>query len=142
MLLAIDVGNTQTVIGLFDVDDAPDGNQLNSNGPRDGFVDHWRISTISDRTSDELILVVQEFLGFHGYHFDEDISGVAISSVVPRITAAFREMVDRYFGFAPIVVEPGIRTGMPILTENPREVGSDRIANAVAALDLYGGPCI
>lgn len=141
MLLAIDVGNTQTVIGLFDID-GEQGDRVDEPRLNEGFVDHWRISTISDRTSDELVLVVQEFLGFHGYAFDEDVSGVAISSVVPRSTAAFREMVDRYFGFAPMVVEPGIRTGMPILTENPREVGSDRIANAVAALDLHGGPCI
>lgn len=141
MLLAIDVGNTQTLIGLFELDDEPDGNRAGDR-PAEGLVDHWRISTISDRTSDELILVVQEFLGFHGYSFDEDIGGVAISSVVPRITAAFREMVDRYFGFEPVVIEPGVKTGMPILTENPREVGSDRIANAVGALDLHGGPCI
>jgi len=142
MLLAIDVGNTQTVIGLFALDDEPDGNRADGRSFTSGLVDHWRIATMSERTSDELVLVVQEFLGFHGYAFDEDVTGVAVSSVVPRSTAAFREMVDRYFGFAPVVIEPGVRTGMPILTENPREVGSDRIANAVAALAEFGGPCI
>ena len=62
--------------------------------------------------------------------------------MVPRSTTAFREMTEKYFGFRPVVIEPGVRTGMPILTENPREVGADRIANAVAAIDLYGGPAI
>ena len=86
--------------------------------------------------------MVQEFLGFHGFSFDDDIDGIAISSVVPRATAAFREMTERYFGFRPVVIEPGVRTGMPVLTDNPREVGADRIANAVAAIDLYGGPAV
>jgi len=125
MLLAIDVGNTQTLIGLF-------------NG-RD-LVDHWRIATNPERTSDELALMIQQFLGFHGFSFDA--KGVAISSVVPTVTAALRDMTERYFEFAPLVLEPGVRTGMPILYDNPKEVGADRIANAVAAYELYGGPTI
>jgi type III pantothenate kinase len=129
MLLAFDIGNTQTVIGLYD-DDEPD------------LVDHWRVASNAERTSDELALLVQEFLGFHGFSFDETIDGVAIASSVPRVTAAMREMVVRYFGFDPLVLEPGVKTGMPILYENPKEVGADRIANAVAAYDLYGGPSI
>ena len=127
MLLAIDVGNTQTVIGLYTGAD---------------LTDHWRIATVAERTSDELALVVQQFLGFHGFSFDEQITGVAIASGVPRVTAALREMVERYFGFAPLVIEPGVRTGMPILFYNPKEVGADRIANAVGAYDLYGGPSV
>ncbi|CAN5788459.1 type III pantothenate kinase [soil metagenome] len=154
MLLAIDIGNTQTVIGLFahDGEDAvgePNGNRrapVDDDGAinvvESDLVDHWRIATNAERTSDEHALVIQEFLAFHGFSFDDDVSGIAISSVVPRSTAAFREMTVRYFGFRPVVIEPGVRTGMPILTENPREVGADRIANAVAALDLYGGPVI
>ena len=143
MLLAIDVGNTQTVIGLFagPRSDALDGNRR-AGTIDDDLVDNWRVSTQSDRTSDEHALVIQEFLGFHGFSFDDDIDGIAISSVVPRSTAAFREMTHRYFGFKPVVIEPGVRTGMPILTENPREVGADRIANAVAAIDLTGGAAI
>ncbi len=125
MLLAIDVGNTQTLIGMFD--DAT-------------LADHWRIATEPERTSDELALAIQQFLGFHGFSFDAD--GVAISSVVPRSTAALRAMTERYFGFSPLVLEPGIRTGMPILYDNPKEVGADRIANAVAAYESYGGPTI
>lgn len=146
MLLTIDIGNTQTTIGLFssETDDLePDGNRYDvTNRVEAGLVDHWRISTNADRTSDEHALTVQEFLGFHGFSFDDDIDGISISSVVPRSTAAFREMTLKYFGFRPVVIEPGVRTGMPILTENPREVGADRIANAVAALDLFTGPTI
>src|ERR671919_1607206 len=127
MLLAVDAGNTQTVIGLFN------GTQL---------ADHWRIATVADRTEDELALMIQQFLGFHGFSFDAQVTGVAIASGVPRVTAALRLMTRRYFGFEPLVVEPGVRTGMPILYDNPKEVGPDRIANAVAAYDLYGGPSI
>ena len=127
MLLCIDVGNTQMVIGLFD-------------GPE--LADHWRIATVAERTSDELAVTMSQFLGFHGFAFDEHVTGVAIASGVPRVTAALREMTERYFGYSPLVLEPGVRTGMPILYDNPKEVGPDRIANAVAAYDLYGGPSI
>lgn len=148
MLLAVDIGNTQTLIGLFalpgdDLHVALDGNRSQHSSPaEEGLVDHWRITTNAERTSDEHALVVQEFLGFHGFSFDDDIHGMTISSVVPRSTAAFREMTERYFGFRPVVIEAGVRTGMPILTENPRDVGADRIANAIGALDLVGGPAI
>jgi type III pantothenate kinase len=127
MLLCIDTGNTQTVIGLFN--DAE-------------LADHWRIATVAERTADELALMIQQFLGFHGFSFDSAITGVAISSGVPRVTTELREMCERYFGSSPLVLEPGVRSGMPILYDNPKEVGADRIANAVAAYDLYGGPSI
>src|SRR5712692_4165849 len=127
MLLCVDAGNTQTVIGLFN--DAE-------------LADHWRIASVVERTADELALMIQQFLGFHGFSFESQISGVAISSGVPRVTTELREMCERYFGFSPLVLEPGVRTGMPILYDNPKEVGADRIANAVGAFDLYGGPCI
>ena len=127
MLLAIDAGNTQTVIGLFD------GATLR---------DHWRIASLAERTSDELALVVGQFLGFHGFAPDTDVSGVAVASGVPRVTAALREMCTRYFGFEALVLEPGVRSGMSILYDNPKEVGADRIANAVGVYDLYGGPSI
>ena len=141
MLLAIDVGNTQTVIGLFGREPDGSGGASGTGAERD-LLDHWRISTNADRTSDELALLVQEFLGFHGFSFDEDVDGVALCSSVPSITAAVREMTQRYFGFPALVVEPGVKTGMPILYENPKEVGPDRIADAVGAYDLYGGPTI
>ena len=127
MLLVVDVGNTQTVVGLYS---------------GDVLVDHWRIATVVERTSDELALMIQQFLGFHGFTFDEQVHGVAISSVVPWVTAALREMAVRYLGEPPLVIEPGIKTGMPILYDNPKEVGADRIANAVGVYDLYGGPSI
>jgi type III pantothenate kinase len=127
MLFCIDVGNTQMVIGLFA-------------GPE--LADHWRIATVAERTSDELALMMGQFLGIHGFSFDEHVTGVAIASGVPRVTAALREMTERYFGYPPLVLEPGVRTGMPILYDNPKEVGADRIANAVAAYEQYGGPTI
>ncbi len=139
MLLAIDVGNTQTVIGLYGPDDRQPGE---GTGAERDLLDHWRIATSAERTSDELALLVQDFLGFHGFSFDEDVDALALCSSVPSITAAVREMTRRYFGFDALVVEPGVRTGMPILYDNPKEVGADRIADAVAAFDLYGGPTI
>ena len=140
MLLAIDVGNTQTVIGLFGTDEDAEGDR--GTGAERDLLDHWRIATSDSRTSDELALLVQEFLGFHGFSFDEDVDGVALCSSVPSITAGIREMTRRYFGFEALVIEPGVKTGMPILYENPKEVGADRIADAVAAFDLYGGPTV
>ena len=127
MLLAIDVGNTQTVLGVFQ------GNDL---------AWHWRIATQAERTSDELALLFGGFLEQQGLSFSRQISGVAIASVVPDQTQALRQMVRDYFHFPPVVVEPGVRTGMPILTDNPKEVGADRIANALAAFSAFGGPCI
>ena len=126
MLLVIDVGNTVTVVGLYSGVD---------------LVDHWRVATNAERTSDEHALLVSELLGFQGFDID-DVKGVAFCSGVPRLTATLREMSERYFGGTPLVVEPGVKTGMPIRYDNPKEVGPDRIADAVAAHDLYGGPTI
>ncbi|MCX7620906.1 MAG: type III pantothenate kinase [Acidimicrobiales bacterium] len=140
MLLAIDAGNTQTVIGLYDLDE--DGSPAASGRrPEDGLLDHWRIGTVHERTSDELAVMFSSFVGFRSYSLD-DVEGVAISSGVPKVTAALRDFVERYLHFDPVVIEPGVRTGIAILYENPKEVGADRIANAVAAYDLYGGPTI
>lgn len=127
MLLAADVGNTQTHIGIFSGADV---------------IAEWRTSTEPRRTADELALIFQEFLSFQDLSFSRNVTGVVLSSVVPSLTASLREMVERYFHFDPIVVEPGIKTGMPILTDNPKEVGADRIVNAVAAHALVGGPLI
>lgn len=134
MLLAIDTGNTQTIIGTFDA--RPDG------GYRAEVVHHWRVATSAERTSDELALLVSELLGLRGLDLTKSVTGVAISSVVPTLTAAMREMCDTYFSVPTLVLEPGVRTGVPILYNDPKEVGADRIANAVAAYDLYGGPTI
>lgn len=130
MLLAVDAGNSETVVGLFEV------------GAGRRLVDTWRLSTQAERTSDEVALLVQEFLAFHGFSFDTDIAGVVVASNVPRITSAFREMTDRYFGFPAVVLEAGVKTGMPILYDNPRDVGADRIANAVGAMEITDPPLV
>lgn len=138
-LLVIDVGNTQTVIGLYDQDsDVEPADRVADSD----LLDHWRIATNVERTADEYALLFQEFLGFHGFGWTEDVSGFAVCSSVPRVTGALRRFSERYLGYDALVVEPGVKTGMPILYDNPREVGSDRIADAVAAWDLYGGPTI
>ena len=126
MLLAIDAGNTQTVIGLYR------GTEL---------VRPWRLATNAQRSSDEHGLLIRQLLDLEDADFD-DVTGMALSSGVPAVTAALREMAARYVSVPPVVVEPGTRTGMPILYENPKEVGPDRIANAVGAFDRYGGPVV
>ena len=131
MFLAIDVGNTETVIGVFDRD-APIGSEP---------VEHWRLGTQIKRTADELALLLRSFLRFYRWDLP-DVDAIAISSGVPEVTAALRLMCRRYSSVAPVVVEPGVKTGMPILYDNPKEVGADRIANAVGAHDRYGGPTI
>ncbi|WP_431035701.1 type III pantothenate kinase [Streptomyces sp. P6-2-1] len=131
MLLTIDVGNTHTVLGLFDGEE---------------IVEHWRISTDSRRTADELAVLLQGLMGTHpllGMELGEGIDGIAICSTVPAVLHELREVSRRYYGDVPaILVEPGVKTGVPILMDNPKEVGTDRIINAVAAQHLYGGPAI
>ena len=142
LLLALDVGNTQTVVGMYDLDPDDEANRADRLADTD-LVDHWRIATNVERTADEHALVLQEFLGFHGSSWeDNEIQGIAVCSSVPRVTGSLRRMSERYFGVPALVVEPGVRTGLPILYDNPKEVGADRIADAVAAFDLYGGPTI
>jgi type III pantothenate kinase len=127
LLLAVNVGNTNTVLGVFR------GDELQW---------QWRMSTQAERTADELAVLLAGLLEQADLSFTSQITGVVISSVVPTSTAALREMVNRYFNFPPVVVEPGTRTGIQIATDNPREVGADRIVNALAAFHRYGGPCI
>lgn len=127
MLLAVNVGNTNTVLGVF----------------RGTELEHqWRASTEIERTADELAVLFGGLLEQAGLSFSNQITGVVISSVVPTSTGALREMVTRYFNFPPVVVEPGTKTGLSILTDNPRELGADRVVNALAAYSRYGGPCI
>ncbi|HEY6533107.1 MAG TPA: type III pantothenate kinase [Acidimicrobiales bacterium] len=137
MLLVVDAGNTQTVVGLYDLEkDSAAGAR-----PEEGLLQHWRLSTIGDRTSDEVAVMLQGFLALRSLRF-ADIEGIAVSSGVPKVTAALRDLADRYLDFEPIVIEPGVRTGIRINYDNPKEVGADRIANAVGAFDLYGGPTV
>ncbi|HPB44335.1 MAG TPA: type III pantothenate kinase [Microthrixaceae bacterium] len=131
MLLAIDVDNTQTVIGLY-----KRGEESHE------LLDHWRIATNATRTCDELALLFSEFLLSAGHDWRQDVSGVAVSSGVPDVTFELRRMCERYLDIDPVVLGAGVKTGMPVLYDNPKEVGADRIANAVGAYDLYGGPTI
>ena len=135
MLLTVDVGNTQTVLGLFEPGPGPAGS-----GTR--LLHTWRVATVAHRTADELALLLSELFGLQGLDVREAVTGVAVASVVPRLRSALREMTDRWYRVPTVIVEPGIKTGMPILYDNPREVGADRIADAVAAFDRYGGPTI
>jgi type III pantothenate kinase len=125
MLLAIDAGNTQTHLGLFD------GNDL---------VDHWRFGTEPEQTADELAVEVSGLLGLRGMGFDA-VDGSIVSSVVPRLDAEWTGMCERYLGNPCLLLGPGVKTGMPILIDNPHELGSDRLANAVAGYETVGGAC-
>jgi type III pantothenate kinase len=127
MLLAMDVGNSQTVVGVF---------------AGDTLAHHWRVSTEARRTSDELALQLHGLLDLVGLSLADSVDGVVVSSVVPSLTESFRDMTARYLRFAPVIVGPGIRTGMAIRMDNPREVGADRLVNALAAFHEYGGPGI
>jgi len=125
-LLAVDVGNTNTVLGVF----------------RDGsLAAHWRIQTIVERTSDEYAVLMKTLLDVNEFPFKELSAGI-ISSVVPPAVYGIQQFFKRYLGKPALVVGPGIKTGMPILYENPREVGADRIVNAVAAFEQLQGGCI
>ncbi|HVL81371.1 MAG TPA: type III pantothenate kinase [Actinomycetota bacterium] len=127
MLLAVDVGNSETTIGVFD---------------RDKLGRTWRLATRQQRTADEYALSFSGLLALEDLSFDRNVTGVAIASVVPAVTQALEDMVERYFHFDPLIVQPGIKTGVPILIDNPKEVGADRIVNSVAAQALYGGPAV
>lgn len=127
MLMTIDAGNSTTVVGLFE---------------GDALVHHWRAATVVRRTPDELGLLLTGMLSTAQLRLDRAIRGLVIGSVVPPVTEALRVMAGRYLDVDPVVIEPGVRTGLPIHHDNPRDLGADRIANAVAALRLFGGPAI
>jgi type III pantothenate kinase len=126
MLLTIDVGNTNTVLGLFRETE---------------LLAHWRLTTIHDQTVDEYGILTRNLFTLAGLNPGQ-IRGVIISSVVPTLNATLEEMAERYFQVKALFVEPGVKTGMPIHYDNPQEVGADRIVNSVAAFAKYGGPCI
>ena len=126
MLLALDVGNTNTVLGVFR------GAELAA---------HWRLTTARDQTVDEYGILTRNLFTLAGLDPGE-IHHVIISSVVPSLNGTLEEMAQRYFHAKALFIEPGVRTGMPIHYDNPQEVGADRIANSVAAFAKYGGPCI
>ena len=128
MLLTIDVGNTNTVLGIFDGDE---------------IAEHWRIATVGDRTADELAVILQGLLAQSTQLKEPEVTGIALCSTVPSVLHEMREMFRRYYGDLPaVIVEPGVKTGVPVRMDNPKEVGSDRIMNAAAATHLYGGPAV
>ncbi|HWE80279.1 MAG TPA: type III pantothenate kinase, partial [Gaiellaceae bacterium] len=126
MLLVVDVGNTQTHFGVWD------DRELR---------EHWRFATIRESTSDELGAALSNLLALRGFGFG-DVDKSILSSTVPQLVEQWTEMASRYLGHGMLAVGPSIRTGMPIRIDNPREVGADRLVNAVAAYDRLGGPCV
>ena len=127
MLVTMDVGNSHTVIGLYE---------------GDRLTHHWRISTNPDRTTDEHGVMLNALLQAAGMQMPIKPEGVAVACVVPPLNQTIEMLAERYFHCSPLVVGPGIKTGMPILYENPKEVGADRIVNAVAAFERYASACI
>jgi len=125
-LLALDVGNTNTVVGLFQ------GEELKTD---------WRLTTHAERTADEVGMWLLQLLEWEGIRPDE-LQGVAVSSVVPPMDPRLREGVARYLGRQPFFIEPGIQLDMPLLVDTPQDLGADRLCDAVAAYEYYGGPCI
>ena len=144
MLLAIDVGNTETVIGLFgDSPSTPDAVGFGRASGDYGLAYHWRMSTLTERTPDEYAMMLSQLLDLEGLDVRATVHAIAISSSAPAVTTQLRRMAARWFADTPLtVLGPGVKSGMPILYDNPREVGADRIADAVGAHDLYDGALI
>jgi len=138
MLLVLDVGNTNTVLGVFAKaadTDAAESRQYEKP------VANWRVATIATQTVDEYGVLFSNLFAMEKIEV-EGIRGIVISSVVPPVDSTLREVCERYFNTKPLFIEPGVKTGMPVLYENPAEVGADRIVNSVAAFEKYGGPCV
>ena len=138
MLLVIDVGNTNTVLGVYELN-PPGFVQPATSGPR--MIAHWRVATIKTHTVDEYGVLFRNLFAVDRIEAAE-VRGIIISSVVPPMDSTLREMCERYFHLKPLFVEPGVKTGMPVHYDNPSEVGADRIVNGVAAFEKYGGPCV
>ncbi|MFB3072831.1 MAG: type III pantothenate kinase [bacterium] len=126
MLLVMDIGNTNTVLGVYE------GERL---------LNDWRITTQPHQTADEYGIILKELFGLAGMSFD-NITDLILSCVVPPLEMVVAEMARKYFDLESLIVGPGTKTGMPVLYENPRDVGADRIVNGVAAIEKYGAPCI
>ncbi len=141
MLLVIDVGNTNTVLGVF----APDGQHAPAqpgDHPRyEHLAANWRVATSRTSTVDEYGVLFRNLFSMAGLE-SKGIHGIVVSSVVPPLDPVLRQVCERYFNLKPLFIEPGVKTGMPVHYDNPAEVGADRIVNAVAAFEKYGGPCV
>jgi type III pantothenate kinase len=139
MLLAIDVGNTNTVMGLYRLADTSSGTAGDASVAES--IADWRITTPREQTADEFGVLLRNLFALRGLGIDI-VTGIAVSSVVPPLDSMLRGVCEYYFQVKPLFIEPGVRTGLPILTDNPTEVGADRIVNCVAAFERFGGPTI
>ncbi|PYX90016.1 MAG: type III pantothenate kinase [Acidobacteria bacterium] len=134
MLLVLDVGNTNTVLGVFAKSDKDESRY-------ERLVANWRVSTNQTETVDEYGVLFRNLFAMDSLEVP-GITGIVISSVVPPLDSTLRQVCERYFNSKPLFIEPGVKTGMPVLYDNPAEVGADRIVNSVAAFEKYGGPCV
>lgn len=126
MIFVMDVGNTDIVLGIYDNTE---------------LVAYWRMATTHNRSGDEFGMIILELFKYNNLSY-KDVEAIVISSVVPNVMYSLEQICDKYFNIKPIVVSPGIKTGINILYDNPKEVGADRIVNAVAGYEKYGGPLI
>src|ERR1700732_4526032 len=140
MLLVLDVGNTNTVLGVFARAEKPDAGSDST--PRyQRLVANWRVATRQGSTVDEYGVLFRNLFSMASLEAS-GIQGIVISSVVPPLDPVLRQVCERYFNSKPLLIEPGVKTGMQVHYDNPAEVGADRIVNAVAAFEKYGGPCV
>jgi type III pantothenate kinase len=130
MLLALDVGNTNTVLGLYNLE-----------GEKPELIAHWRLTTHRAQTVDEYGVFFVKLFETRGLT-PSQVTHIIIASVVPPVESTLRQVCEEYFHLEPMFVEPGIKTGMPLLVDNPTEMGADRLCDCLAAYERYGGPCI
>jgi type III pantothenate kinase len=140
MLLVLDVGNTNTVLGVF-AKVAKEGGAAGDPPQDDLLLANWRVATVATQTVDEYGVLFRNLFAMDKIEV-KGIRGIVISSVVPPLDSTLRQVCERYFHTKPLFIEPGVKTGMPVLYDNPAEVGADRIVNSVAAFEKHGGPCV
>jgi len=137
MLLVVDVGNTNTVLGVYSAE--PRGNGELRVYKR--LLANWRVATVATQTVDEYGVLFRNLFAMADLE-PTNVHGIVISSVVPPLDSTLRQVCETYFSTKPLFIEPGVKTGIAVKYENPAEVGADRIVNSVAAFDRYGGPCV
>jgi type III pantothenate kinase len=145
MLLVLDVGNTNTVLGVYapakKAAPSADDSAVPESSHSELLVANWRVATVATQTVDEYGVLFRNLFAMDNLEA-KGIRGIVISSVVPPLDSTLSQVCERYFNTKPLFIEPGIKTGMPVHYDNPAEVGADRIVNSVAAFEKYGGPCI
>src|ERR1700726_2868525 len=142
MLLVIDVGNTNTVLGVFARMEHRPGEDVTAESERyERLAANWRVGSHLNRTVDEYGVIFRNLFSMDNLEVSA-VHGIVISSVLPPLDSTLRQVCERYFKLKPLFIEPGVKTGMPVLYDNPAEVGADRIVNGVAAFEKYGGPCV